>query len=51
MVLVLELVDSPTFTRSGLDCSGTGTGEFSFSELGLVWMVLVLELVNSHTMY
>jgi hypothetical protein len=53
MVLVLELVDPPTlyYCRSGLDGSGTGTGEFSLSELGLVWMVLVLELVDSHTMY
>jgi hypothetical protein len=52
MVLVLELVypPSPTLYRSGLDGSGPGTGGFSFSVLGLVWMVLVMELVDFHTM-
>jgi hypothetical protein len=37
--------------RSGLDDSGTGTGGSSYSVFGLVLMVLVLELVDSPTLY
>jgi hypothetical protein len=37
--------------RSGLDGSGTGTGGSSYSVLGLVWKVLVLELVDFPTLY
>jgi hypothetical protein len=36
--------------RSGLDGSGTGIGGFSYSLSGLVWMVLVLELVDPPTL-
>jgi hypothetical protein len=49
MVLVLE--QYRLCIRSGLNGSGTGTSGFSYSVLGLVWMVLVLELVDSHILY
>jgi hypothetical protein len=37
--------------RSGLDSSGTRTVGSSYSVLGLVWMILVLELVDFPTFY
>jgi hypothetical protein len=49
MVLVLELF--LLCIRSDLDGSGTGTGGSSYSVSGLVWMVLVLELVDPLTLY
>jgi hypothetical protein len=39
------------YIRSGLDGTGIGTSGSSYSVAGLVWMVLVLELVYPPTLY